>query len=141
MASFRDPARTFEPIEVIERLLEIIDYFGHEPVLYLSSSDDLATYLDSFGFDVYSLTANTNEAFDTTTRSVSSCPTAAALTTALQRTDTNRSTTKKGKRSVCAPLAFSASAEVFISSAFDSFGGPLNPLVIPVDRCEGAPPA
>ena len=29
MASFRDPARTFEPIEVIERLLEIIDYFGH----------------------------------------------------------------------------------------------------------------
>jgi hypothetical protein len=74
MASFRDPARTFEPIEVIERLLEIIDYFGHEPVLYLSSSDDLATYLDSFGFDVYSLTSNTNEAFDTTTRSVSILP-------------------------------------------------------------------
>jgi hypothetical protein len=57
MASFRDPARTFEPIEVIERLLEITDYLGHEPVLYLSSSNDLATYLDSFGFDIYSLTA------------------------------------------------------------------------------------
>ena len=70
MASFRDPARTFSPIEVIERLLEITDYFGHEPVLYISSSNDLATYLDSFGFDIYSLTANTGEAFKTTARSV-----------------------------------------------------------------------
>jgi hypothetical protein len=70
MASFRDPARTFSPIEVIERLLEITDYFGHEPVLYISSSNDLATYLDSFGFDIYSLTANTDAAFKTTTRSV-----------------------------------------------------------------------
>ena len=70
MASFRDPAKTFSPIEVIERLLEITDYFGHEPVLYISSSNDLATYLDSFGFDIYSLTANTHEAFITTTRSV-----------------------------------------------------------------------
>ena len=74
MASFRDPARTFEPIEVIERLLEITDYLGHEPVLYISSSDDLATYLDSFGFDVYSLTANTNAAFETASRSVSVLP-------------------------------------------------------------------
>jgi hypothetical protein len=74
MASFRDPARTFEPIEVIERLLEIIDYFGHEAVLYISSSNDLATYLDSFGFDIYTLTADTNEAFDATTRSVSILP-------------------------------------------------------------------
>jgi hypothetical protein len=74
MASFRDPARTFEPIEVIERLLEIIDYFGHDAVLYISSSNDLATYLDSFGFDIYTLTADTNEAFDATTRSVSILP-------------------------------------------------------------------
>ena len=74
MASFRDPARTSEPIEVIERLLEIIDYFGHEAVLYISSSNDLATYLDSFGFDIYTLTADTNEAFDATTRSVSILP-------------------------------------------------------------------
>jgi len=70
MASFRDPARTFEPIEVIERLLEITDYLGHDPVLYLSSSNDLATYLDSFGFDIYSLTADTNAAFGTDCRSV-----------------------------------------------------------------------
>ena len=64
MASFRDPARTFSPVEVIERLLEITDYYGHDPVLYISSSNDLATYLDSFGFDIYSLTSDTNEAFE-----------------------------------------------------------------------------
>jgi hypothetical protein len=70
MASFRDPARTFSPIEVIERLLEITDYYGHNPVLYISSSGDLASYLDSFGFDIYSLTADTNASFKTSTRSV-----------------------------------------------------------------------
>ncbi|HKY06080.1 MAG TPA: hypothetical protein VJQ56_14390 [Blastocatellia bacterium] len=74
MASFRDPAKTFSPIEVIERLLEITDYYGHRPVLYISSSNDLATYLDSFGFDVYSLTADTSSAFMTSTRSVSVLP-------------------------------------------------------------------
>ncbi|MFY9555347.1 MAG: hypothetical protein WAV47_11610 [Blastocatellia bacterium] len=74
MASFRDPARTFEPIEVIERLLEITDYLGHEPVLYISSSNDLATYLDSFGFDIYSLTADTNAAFGVASRSVQVLP-------------------------------------------------------------------
>lgn len=74
MASFRDPARTFEPIEVIERLLEITDYLGHQPVLYISSSSDLATYLDSLGFDIYSLTADTNVAFAATSRTVSVLP-------------------------------------------------------------------
>ena len=74
MASFRDPARTFEPIEVIERLLEITDYLGHQPALYISSSNDLATYLDSLGFDVYSLTADTNAAFEPDSRSVSVLP-------------------------------------------------------------------
>lgn len=70
MASFRDPAKTFAPLEVIERLLEITDYFGHQPILYISMSDDLAMYLDSFGFDVYSLTTDTKKRFNTTTRSV-----------------------------------------------------------------------
>jgi len=70
MASFRDPARTFEPIEVIERLLEISDYLGHQSALYISSSDDLATYLDSLGFDVYSLTTDTSAAFGADPRSV-----------------------------------------------------------------------
>lgn len=69
MASFRDPARTFSPIEVINRLLEITDYYGHKQVLYISSSSDLATYLDSFGFDIYSLTSNTDATFTTATRS------------------------------------------------------------------------
>ena len=70
MASFRDPAKTFSPIEVIERLLEITDYFGHQPILYISRDDDLAMYLDSFVFDVYSLTTDTKKKFDLTTRSV-----------------------------------------------------------------------
>jgi hypothetical protein len=74
MASFRDPARTFSPVEVIERLLEITDYYGHDPVLYISSSNDLATYLDSFGFDIYSLTNDTNEAFEASSRIVSVLP-------------------------------------------------------------------
>jgi len=70
MASFRDPTRTFAPLEVIERLLEISDYYGHKPILYLSSSDELASYLDSFGFDSYTLTSDTSASFNTTTRSV-----------------------------------------------------------------------
>ncbi len=74
MASFRDPARTFEPIEVIERLLEITDYLGHQPALYISSSNDLATYLDSLGFDIYTLTVDTNAAFATASRSVQILP-------------------------------------------------------------------
>lgn len=74
MASFRDPARTFSPIEVIERLLEITDYYGHKPIVYISSSDDLATYLDSLGFDIYSLTTNTGAAFETTSHSVQVLP-------------------------------------------------------------------
>lgn len=62
MASYRDPETGFAPIEVIERLLEICEYFGHSAKLNISSSLDLATYLDSLGFDVYSLTTNTQEA-------------------------------------------------------------------------------
>lgn len=74
MASFRDPARTFSPVEVIERLLEIAAYYGHKQVLCISSSDDLATYLDSLGFDIYSLTTDTSEAFQPDARSVSVMP-------------------------------------------------------------------
>jgi hypothetical protein len=74
MASFRDPARTFSPIEVIERLLEIADYCGHQPILYISSSSDLATYLDSFGFDIYSLTEDTSGAFQIKSKIVQVLP-------------------------------------------------------------------
>lgn len=74
MASFKDPALTFEPLEVIERLLEIKDYFGYRPVLYLTSGDDLAMNLDALGFDIYSLTNDTKAAFDASSRSVTVLP-------------------------------------------------------------------
>jgi hypothetical protein len=70
MASFRDPATTFSPTEVVERLLQITEFYGHSAMLYISSSDDLATYLDSFGFDIYSLTLRTSSAFSTASSSV-----------------------------------------------------------------------
>jgi hypothetical protein len=74
VASFRDPARTFATIEVLERLLEITEFFGHEAALYISSGEELATYLDSFGFDVYSLTSDPRGALNTSARSVPVLP-------------------------------------------------------------------
>ena len=70
MASYRDPANTFQPMEVLERLLEITEFFGHRPALFISSSEDLTTYLDSLGFDIYSLTIDTRQAFNSEARSV-----------------------------------------------------------------------
>ena len=55
MATYRDPVRCFAPLEVIERLLEIRVEAGYSPALYLLSPDDLADYLDAYGFDVYAL--------------------------------------------------------------------------------------
>lgn len=55
MATYRDPVRMFAPLEVVERLLEIRAEAGHSPTLFLRSSDDLALYLDAYGFDVYAL--------------------------------------------------------------------------------------
>ena len=45
--------RVFAPLEVIERLLEIRAEAGYSPAIYLLSPDDLAAYLDAYGFDVY----------------------------------------------------------------------------------------
>ncbi len=53
MATYKDPLRCFAPMEVIERLLEIRAEAGFRPAIYLLSPDDLADYLDAFGFDVY----------------------------------------------------------------------------------------
>jgi hypothetical protein len=53
MATYRDPVRCFAPLELLERLLEIRFEAGFAPVVYLLSPDDLADYLDAFGFDVY----------------------------------------------------------------------------------------
>jgi len=74
MASFRDPARTFNPIEVIERLLEIKEFFGDGPSLYISSDEDIAIYMDTFGFDVYSLRADTGGRFSTSSRTTTIVP-------------------------------------------------------------------
>lgn len=53
MATYRDPVSCFAPLEVIERLLEIRVEAGYLPAVYLLSPDDLADYLDAYGFDVY----------------------------------------------------------------------------------------
>jgi len=53
MATYRDPVSCFAPLEVLERLLEIRAEAGFPPAVYLLSPDDLADYLDAFGFDVY----------------------------------------------------------------------------------------
>jgi hypothetical protein len=53
MATYRDPNRTFAPLEVVERLLEIRAEAGYAPNLFIRSSDDIATYLDAYGFDAY----------------------------------------------------------------------------------------
>jgi len=54
MATYRDPVRVFAPLEVVERLLEIRTDAGYPAAIFLRSSDDLAAYLDAYGFDVYS---------------------------------------------------------------------------------------
>jgi hypothetical protein len=50
---YKDPARVFAPLEVVERLLEIREDAGYAPQLFLRSSEDLAAYFDAYGFDVY----------------------------------------------------------------------------------------
>lgn len=53
MATFKDPAQCFAPLEVIERLLEIRSELGFSETLYLNRSEELTDFLDSFGFDIY----------------------------------------------------------------------------------------
>jgi hypothetical protein len=53
MATYKDPISCFAPLEVIERLLEIRAESGFPSTIYLLSPDDLADYLDAFGFDAY----------------------------------------------------------------------------------------
>jgi hypothetical protein len=53
MATYRDPIQCFAPLEMVERLLEIRAECGYSPCVYLRSSDDLAVYLDAYGFDVF----------------------------------------------------------------------------------------
>ena len=52
MATYKDPARCFAPLEVVERLLEIRAELGYPPAIYLLTPDDLATCLDAYGFEL-----------------------------------------------------------------------------------------
>lgn len=54
MATYRDPAECFAPLEVIERLLEIRLEAGYREAIFLMETEDLAASLDAAGFDVYS---------------------------------------------------------------------------------------
>ncbi len=56
MATYRDPARVFAPLEIVERLLEIRAEAGYSPAIFLRSAEDLVAYFDAYGFDVYSFT-------------------------------------------------------------------------------------
>jgi hypothetical protein len=55
MATFRDPVLCFAPLEVIERLIEIRGMHGFPASLCLENQEQLATALQSFGFDGYRL--------------------------------------------------------------------------------------
>ncbi len=63
MATYRDPARVFAPLEIVERLLEIRAEAGYSPAIFLRSADDLVAYFDAYGFDVYTFT-DTEAGFD-----------------------------------------------------------------------------
>ena len=63
MASYKNPVECFAPIEVVERLLEIRTEAGFSNSLFLYHSNELADYLDAYGFDVYSFT-NRSEKMD-----------------------------------------------------------------------------
>ena len=63
MATYRDPARVFAPLEIVERLLEIRAEAGYSPAIFLRSADDLVAYFDAYGFDVYTFT-HTDAGFD-----------------------------------------------------------------------------
>ena len=47
----------FAPLEVIERVLEIREGAGYAPAVFLRVPDDMAAYLDAYGFDVYAFAA------------------------------------------------------------------------------------
>jgi hypothetical protein len=61
MATYRDPAKCFAPIEVIERLLEIRKEFGFSKSLYIPRSEELTDILDAYGFDVYAFSTGNDK--------------------------------------------------------------------------------
>jgi len=61
MATFRDPERTFAPIEVAERLLQIRAEAGFSATLYLDRSNQLTDILDAYGFDIYAFSTGNDK--------------------------------------------------------------------------------
>ncbi len=61
MATFKDPVKCFAPLEVIERLLEIRSELGFTEAIYMPSSNELANFLDAYGFDAYAFSVSDEE--------------------------------------------------------------------------------
>ncbi len=57
MATFRDPIQCFAPLEVVERMLEIRRECGFNGAIFLHESNDLADFLDAYGFNVYAFSS------------------------------------------------------------------------------------
>lgn len=63
MATYSDPHTHFAPLEVIERLIQIREELGYTPTIYIDRTQEIADFLDSYGFDSYSF-SNSNEKLD-----------------------------------------------------------------------------
>lgn len=61
MATFKDPAQCFAPLEVIDRLLEIRSELGFSQRLYLERVDQLTDSLDAYGFDIYAFSTRNDK--------------------------------------------------------------------------------
>ncbi len=61
MATYHDPVICFAPLEVIERLLEIRLELGYAESVYMPNSNELAGFLDAYGFDVYAFSSENKE--------------------------------------------------------------------------------
>lgn len=64
MATFKDPVECFAPLEVVERMLEIRAECGFAESVFLHDSDELADFLDAYGFNSYAFSANKNKTID-----------------------------------------------------------------------------
>jgi len=61
MATFKDPAQCFAPLEVVERLLEIREELGYSKNIYLERADELTDSLDAYGFDIYAFSTRNDK--------------------------------------------------------------------------------
>jgi hypothetical protein len=61
MATVKDPAQCFAPLEVVERLLQIRAELGFTENLYLVRSEELTDFLDAYGFDIYAFSTRNDK--------------------------------------------------------------------------------